>query len=123
MNKQRDSKERIAFPIQLFGEGSKFAEIPDEIHVVPTGKWNHPAYGEMEINSADIAEFVKNFKANVRNDLPITQGHDNGMSGGELPASRSGLSGIAPHCVPLTPSAGTFMFMICIMRRLAEEGA
>jgi phage I-like protein len=83
---EHDSKKRIAFPIQLFKEGSAFAEVPDEIHVVPTGKWDHPVYGEMEITSADIAEFVKNFKDKVRLDLRITAGHDNGMSGGELPA-------------------------------------
>lgn len=84
--KTRDSKKRIAFPIQLFGEGSEFAEIPDEIHVVPTGKWMHPMYGEMEITPAEIAKFVENFKAHVRKDLPITAGHNNGMNGGELPA-------------------------------------
>jgi phage I-like protein len=83
---EHDSKKRIAFPIQLFKEGSAFAEVPDEIHVVPTGKWDHPVYGEMEITPADIAEFVKNFRDKVRLDLRITAGHDNGMSGGELPA-------------------------------------
>jgi phage I-like protein len=81
-----DSKKRIAFPIQLFGEGSAFAELPDEIHVVPTGKWKHPYFGEFEFTSQDIAEFVQNFKDGVRLDLRITAGHDNGMSGGELPA-------------------------------------
>jgi phage I-like protein len=83
---ERDSNKRIAFPIQLFGEGSTDAQVPSEIHVVPTGKWDHPAYGEMEITTAHIAEFAKNFKDKVRRDIPITQGHDNGMSGGELPA-------------------------------------
>lgn len=61
-------------------------ELPDEIHVVPTGKWNHPVYGEMEITSAHVAEFIQNFKDKVRKDLPITAGHDNGFNGGELPA-------------------------------------
>jgi hypothetical protein len=60
--------------------------VPEEIHIVPTGKWGHPAYGEMEITPADIAEFVQNFTRGVRLDIPITAGHDNGMSGGELPA-------------------------------------
>ena len=55
-------------------------------HVVPTGKWQHPAYGEMEISSTDVREFVQNVKNKVRKDLPITAGHDNGTSGGELPA-------------------------------------
>jgi hypothetical protein len=83
---EHDSKKRIAFPIQLFQEGSAFAEITDEIHVVPTGEWEHPVYGEMRITSDDIAEFKRNFDAKVRLKLPITAGHDNGMSGGELPA-------------------------------------
>jgi phage I-like protein len=83
---ERDSNKRIAFPIQLFGEGSTDAQVPSEIHVVPTGKWDHPVYGEMEITTAHIKEFVQNFKDKVRRDIPITAGHDNGMSGGELPA-------------------------------------
>ncbi len=86
MKQPRDSKERIAFPIQLFNESGSDVAIPDEIQIVPTGKWDHPAYGEMEITSDDIAEFVRNFKDRVRLDLRITAGHDNGMSGGELPA-------------------------------------
>src|SRR5215207_3837967 len=83
---ERDSNKRIAFPIQRFGEGSTDAQVPSEIHVVPTGKWDHPVYGEMEITTAHIKEFVKNFKDKVRRDIPITAGHDNGMGGGELPA-------------------------------------
>src|SRR3954467_7889467 len=86
MSKERDSKKRVAFPIQLFAEDSSSAALPDEIHVVPTGKWDHPLYGEMEITSADVATFVQNFKDKVRKDIPITAGHDNGMNGGELPA-------------------------------------
>ncbi|MEK7994722.1 MAG: phage protease [Planctomycetota bacterium] len=84
MSKERDSKKRIAF-VQLFAEASS-AAVPEEIHIVPTGKWDHPVYGEMEITAADITEFVQNFARNVRLDIPITAGHDNGMSGGELPA-------------------------------------
>jgi hypothetical protein len=38
----------------------------------------------MKIAPADIAEMKKNFDDGVRLDLPITAGHDNGMSGGEL---------------------------------------
>src|SRR4051794_3432560 len=83
--KERDSKKRLAL-VQLFSDVSSSVDVPDEIHVVPTGAWGHPLYGAMEITSADIAEFVKNFKDKVRLDLAITQGHDNGMSGGELPA-------------------------------------
>lgn len=87
MSKAHEEKKRIAFPIQLFREsGESFAELPDEIHVVPVGEWDHPAYGLMKITSSDIKEFIRNFKDKVRRDLPITAGHDNGMSGGELPA-------------------------------------
>lgn len=86
MTQPSDSKKRIAFPIQLFNESGTGVAIPDEIHIVPTGKWDHPVYGEMEITSDDIAEFHRNFKDGVRLDLRITAGHDNGMSGGELPA-------------------------------------
>ena len=85
MSKERDSKQRIAF-VRLLSEVSASENVPDEIHVVPTGKWQHPVYGEMEITSAHIGEFVQNFKDKVRLKIPITQGHDNGMSGGELPA-------------------------------------
>jgi hypothetical protein len=81
---EHDSKKRIAFPI-LLPEGRSFAEQTGELHVVPTGTRDHPVYGEMEITSADIREFVQNFKDKVRRDIPITAGHDNGMSG-ELPA-------------------------------------
>jgi hypothetical protein len=85
MSKERDSKKRIAF-VQFFAEASSSTAVPDEINVVPTGKWDHPVYGEMEITSSDIAELVRNFKDRVRKDRPITAGHGNGMSGGELPA-------------------------------------
>jgi phage I-like protein len=84
MSKERDSKKRIGL-VQLFAEGDTSA-APDEIQVVPTGKWKHPVYGEMEITPAHIAEFVQNFKNKVRLDIPINAGHDNGMSGGELRA-------------------------------------
>jgi Crp-like helix-turn-helix domain len=63
---ERDSKKRIAFPIQLFAEGSADVQIPDVIPVVSVGKWDHPAYGEMEIKPdfKTIADFRRiNHKA------------------------------------------------------------
>jgi phage I-like protein len=84
MKQARDSQKRIAF-VQLFAEAGSSA-VPDEIEVVPTGQWSHPAYGEMEITASDLDEFVQNFNRGLRRDIPITAGHDNGMSGGELPA-------------------------------------
>jgi phage I-like protein len=86
MSKERDSKKRIAFPIQLFDEGSASVEIPSEIHVVPVGEWDHSLYGHMKIDAAAIQQFIANYEAGIRKDLRVTAGHDNGMSGGELPA-------------------------------------
>ena len=56
-----------------------FAEMHGEqklLHVLPLGKWDHPSYGEMEITPATVDEFVRNFDARVRLDIPITEGHE-----------------------------------------------
>jgi len=82
-----DSKKRIAFPIQLFAEGSADVQIPDVIQVVPVGKWDHPAYGEMETKSERIEALMKQFDEHVRQNVVIltVYDHDNGISGAELP--------------------------------------
>jgi hypothetical protein len=80
-----ESKKRIAFPI-LLPEGRAFAEKAGDLHVITTGKRQHPAYGEMKITPVDIKEFAANFNDHVRRSIPITAGRDNGMSGGELRA-------------------------------------
>lgn len=84
--KTHEDTKRIAFPIQLFSDTENDVELSDTMHVVPVGEWDHPIYGEMKITTDDVQEFISNFKAKVRRDLPITAGHDNGMGGGELPA-------------------------------------
>lgn len=89
MTKAQQNKNLIAFPICLFeneGDSSKNVTISDEIHIVPTGKWEHWSGTEFEITSETITQLVRNFKEAGRKDIPITAGHDNGMSGGELPA-------------------------------------
>ena len=89
MNKKmQESNKQIAFPIALFAEGKDVEPqaLAKEIHVVPTGKWNHPYYGEFEITPKMISQMCASFKEGIRKDIPITPGHDNGMSGGELPA-------------------------------------
>lgn len=63
------TKDKLRFKLE-FKESSK------EVHIIPTGKWDHPAYGEMEITPKDIKEFKKNFDAKVRKGVPITAGHD-----------------------------------------------
>lgn len=67
------------FAARQFLVGLNFDEaggIPGEIHILPKGKWDHPSYGKMEITDSDIALFMKHFEEGLRNDIPITQGHD-----------------------------------------------
>jgi len=49
---------------------------PQEIQVLPTGKWNHPAYGPIVIDASDVSEFKQNFDKGLRRDIPITEGHE-----------------------------------------------
>lgn len=90
MKKQTKQVKRlpIMFPINLTPQFAETAsgEAPTEIQVLPTGKWNHPAYGPIVITSEDISEFKANFDKGLRKGIPITEGHDNGFGGGELPA-------------------------------------
>ena len=70
--KQKQSEQMFVFPVS-------FAEtegVPTEIHVLPVGSWDHPAYGSFQITQADIDKFVENFNNGVRRDIPIKAGHD-----------------------------------------------
>jgi hypothetical protein len=71
---------------QLFIRPIRLSEgkPPEEIQVLPVGEWDHPAYGKFKIDERDLEEFVENFSAGVRNDIPITEGH--AMPGEEKPA-------------------------------------
>jgi hypothetical protein len=73
------------FPFQFDEEAgeSGVAEIPDTIHLIPIGQWQHDAYGPITITASDIREFVQNFNAGIRKGVPITAGHEGMM---ELPA-------------------------------------
>ena len=72
-NKQVDlRKVPLMFPIKFAEDGS----IPKEIHVLPVGEWDHPAYGPMAISETDVADFVQNFNAEIRKGVPITEGHE-----------------------------------------------
>lgn len=64
----------LVFPID-FG-ALKASELPTQIHILPVGKWNHPVYGKMEITADDIDEFIQHFNDGLRNDVPITEGHE-----------------------------------------------
>lgn len=85
--KTSESNKRISFPISLFEKDEvNPVTLSSEIHVVPTGTWMHWSGQEFSIDTDTIKELVRNFREGVRKDIPITAGHDNGMSGGELPA-------------------------------------
>jgi hypothetical protein len=84
---ESDSQKRIAFATRLqFDAGADAPEVPEWIQVCPIGTWKDHYKGEVKITPDDIQEMIRNFNAGVMTDLPITAGHDNGFSGGELPA-------------------------------------
>jgi hypothetical protein len=81
-NRYLGVEQLLTNPIRM-AEGG---DPPEEIQILPTGEWDHPFYGKFSITEKDIEEYKQNFDGNVRRDIPINAGHDNGMSGGELPA-------------------------------------
>ncbi len=66
-----------------FAFDDKKGDIPDTIHMIPIGQWEHDMYGPIIITSADIREYVQNFNQGVRKGVFITAGHE-GFE--ELPA-------------------------------------
>lgn len=87
LDKAKASEKLVGvFPFEFDETGDDAASgaaIPDTIHLIPIGTWDHYLYGPIIITAADIAEFKKNFDAGIRNGVPITAGHES-MS--ELPA-------------------------------------
>lgn len=75
------STELMAFPFKF-----QDAPVQDkmEINVIPTGEWEHDAYGDISIDQEDLDKFVENFNKDIRNDVPITEGH--AAEGEEKPA-------------------------------------
>ncbi len=87
----KDTKTKklpVIFPINMYAFVDRTAgdTAPTEIHVLPVGKWNHPAYGPLTITREDIAQFKENFDNGLRKGVSITEGHDGGFSAGELPS-------------------------------------
>jgi hypothetical protein len=58
-------------------EMSELKKIPKDIEILQEGDWNHPSYGLIKITKEDLSDFVKNFDAKIRNDLPINVEHNN----------------------------------------------
>ena len=72
------------FPFQFDASAAKGDQaIPDVIHLIPVGQWEHDLYGPILINASDIQEFARNFNAKIRKGVFITAGHE-GYN--ELPA-------------------------------------
>lgn len=84
--KKKLSEKHVGiFPLE-FDDNAGEAEvsIPDVIHLIPIGQWEHDLYGPILITAGDIREFAQNFNAGIRKGVPITAGHE-GMA--ELPAN------------------------------------
>lgn len=82
---KNNDKYKGIFPFEFdeSGAGGESVTIPNKIHLIPVGQWEHDLYGPIIINNADISEFIRNFNAGVRKGVFITAGHE-GMQ--ELPA-------------------------------------
>lgn len=75
----KGSKYVGVFPLE-FSEGKPSTDggvaIPDTIHLIPIGTWEHDLYGPIIITFSDIREFAQNFNAGIRKGVPITAGHE-----------------------------------------------
>ncbi len=80
-----NDKFRGIFPLEFDDQGTDANEpaLPETIHLIPMGQWEHDLYGPIIINGSDIKEFIQNFNAGVRKGVFITAGHE-GFE--ELPA-------------------------------------
>lgn len=85
--KMMSSKYKGIFPLEFDDDADTAedlgVEIPDTIHLIPIGQWEHDLYGGIIITSTDIKEFAQNYNAGVRKGVFITAGHE-GFE--ELPA-------------------------------------
>jgi hypothetical protein len=83
LNKARASSRYVGvFPFE-FDDNTATGAIPQWVHLIPIGAWDHDAYGPIVISARDIQQFAANFNANLRKGVFITAGHENAS---ELPA-------------------------------------
>ena len=91
IEKLEDSKEKLSdkfigvfsFEFDEKKGAAGVQSIPDTIHLIPVGKWDHDAYGPIIVTASDIKEFEQNFNAGIRKGVFITAGHEGFQ---ELPA-------------------------------------
>lgn len=63
--------------IRFFGEMGTLEGNKSEIQIMRVGNWNHPQYGEFNITSDMLDEFIKNFQENKRGiDLAVDINHE-----------------------------------------------
>lgn len=60
---------------EIFRGSEEDDNVPDEIQVLPKGKWQTGQYGEVEINDEHIDEIVENFNEGNRAGVPIDIDH------------------------------------------------
>lgn len=76
---KQKANERVVgiFPLEFKDAGRTVeGEIPDTIHIIPIGQWDHAAYGKIVITPSDIKEFAANFQMSLRKGVFITAGHE-----------------------------------------------
>lgn len=78
LDKEKKSMRYVGmFPFQFDASAAKGDQaIPDVIHLIPVGQWEHDLYGPILINASDIREFAQNFNAQIRKGVFITAGHE-----------------------------------------------
>lgn len=65
------------FPFEFDdSSAAKTVAIPDAVHLIPIGQWEHDMYGPILITNNDIREFKMNFDARIRKGVYITAGHE-----------------------------------------------
>lgn len=63
--------------IRFFGEMGTLEGNKSEIQIMRVGNWNHPQYGEFNITSDMLDDFIKNFQENKRGiDLAVDINHE-----------------------------------------------
>lgn len=88
LQKSKASEKHMGvFPLEFDDDGDESEDdsvaVPNTIHVVPIGSWQHDQYGPISVTASDVREFVQNFNMKVRNGVFITAGHEGFQ---ELPA-------------------------------------
>ena len=83
ITRRKDKSYKATLPFEFEEASVSDVVIPQKIHLIPIGQWEHDTYGPIIINASDIREYQQNFNAGIRKGVFITAGHE-GFE--ELPA-------------------------------------